>query len=147
MQQTARLAAPARQHFSLRWLALAAPVVLAALGLLWWIDPRELALPLCSFHHLTGWHCPGCGATRATHELLHGHMIAALHDNALWVVSLPLLAYVTASAALRSGRGLPPRCDLSKSPWFFLGVAAVAVVFGVLRNVPHYPFTLLVPSS
>jgi len=37
--------------------------------------------PICLFHSLTGLNCPGCGATRAAYQLLHGHLLRALHDK------------------------------------------------------------------
>ena len=32
--------------------------------------------PVCLFHALTGWNCPGCGGTRAAYALLHGNIRA-----------------------------------------------------------------------
>ena len=106
------------------------------LGLLWWFDPAEVNLPLCTFHALTGLDCPGCGATRATHELLHGRLLAAWHYNALWVLSLPLAAYLAISElrVLAGRRPLPG--DLPRRTWFWLSVAAAAILFFVVRNLP-----------
>lgn len=115
--------------------------------LLWLVDPRQVALPLCILHQATGLHCPGCGATRATHELLHGRLLSALQDNALWVLSLPVVLYGAASETQRRvwGRALPG--DLARRPGLLLLIATVALVFGVLRNVPCSPFDLLVPPG
>src|ERR1035437_2064746 len=44
--------------------------------------------PICLFHKLTGWNCPGCGGTRSVYALLHGNVALALKDNALFVVLL-----------------------------------------------------------
>lgn len=38
---------------------------------------------LCPFRIATGRNCPLCGLTRSTHELLRGHVRAALGYNAL----------------------------------------------------------------
>ena len=79
-------------------LAFFAVVVLvaAALGsgaILFFFDPTKHGFyPICLFHSLTGWNCPGCGATRAAYQLLHGHLLRALHDNALFVLTLAALA-------------------------------------------------------
>ena len=129
------------------WLALAAVLAGAVLFLLWQVDPRQVAVPLCVFHQATGLHCPGCGATRATHELLHGRLLSALQDNALWVLSLPVVLYGAASETQRRvwGRALPG--DLARRPGLLLLIATVALVFGVLRNVPCSPFDLLVPPG
>jgi hypothetical protein len=111
-------------------------VAILLLGLLWWFDPVETDVPLCSFHALTGLDCPGCGAARATHELLHGRLSAAVHYNALWILSLPLAAYLAISE-LRVGSGRRPLPgDLPRRPWLWLSVAAVAMGFFVLRNLP-----------
>jgi hypothetical protein len=105
------------------------------LGLLWWFDPAKANLPLCSFHTLTGFDCPGCGATRATHELLHGHLMAAWHYNALWVLSLPVALYVTVSELRVSMGRRPLPGDLPRRIWFWLPMIAAAVVFSVVRNL------------
>lgn len=116
----------------LHLLILAGAVLL---GLLWWFDPAEANLPLCSFHAITGLDCPGCGATRATHELLHGRFLAALHYNALWVLSLPLVAYLAVSELrVSSGRTSLPG-DLARRTWFWMLVVAIAIAFSVLRNL------------
>ena len=109
----------------------------ALLAILWWFDPAKIDLPICSFRVLTGWDCPGCGATRATHELLHGRLGAALHYNALWVFCLPLGAYLMLSELLVISGRRPLPGDLARRTWFWLAIAAVAVVFGVVRNLPN----------
>src|SRR5947207_14473393 len=53
--------------------------------------------PVCPIYALAGYYCPGCGMTRALHQLAHGHVTAALSYNLLLVVSLPLLIYRLAS--------------------------------------------------
>ena len=105
-------------------------------ALLWWFDPTNARLPLCSFHTLTGLDCPGCGTIRATHELLHGRWFSALHYNALWTLSLPLVAYVILSELrlLFGRRPLPG--DLPRQAWFWYFALAAAAVFFVLRNLP-----------
>jgi len=113
--------------------------------LLWWIDPRELALPLCAFHTLTDLHCPGCGAIRATHELLNGRLLAALRDNALWVLTLPLVVFAAASEIRRLVFGQPLAGDPVGRPWVWIAIGVAAAVFAVVRNLPWYPYNLLAP--
>jgi hypothetical protein len=104
-------------------LALAATLCFRNPVETWW-------LPGCPFHMLTGWCCPGCGATRALHELVHGELLAALHANPLFVGLVPV-AVVGWRWRHRPGVG-----------WTLV---TVVVVFGIIRNVPVEPFTLLKP--
>ena len=128
-------------------LALVGVLVAGLLWLLWWIDPRQVAVPLCSFHQLTGLHCPGCGVTRATHELLHGRLISALRHNALWILTLPLAVYAVASETRYLLRGRPLWGNPTRDRWFLTAIVMIVVLFSVLRNVPLGPFCLLAPPG
>jgi hypothetical protein len=127
--------------------AILAILGIMSVALLWWFDPAEINVPLCSFHAWTGLECPGCGATRATHELLHGRLLMALRCNALWVLSLPLVAYLAISELRIMAGHRPLPGDLPRQTRFWLAVAAVAMVFFVLRNLPWAPFQLLCPPA
>ena len=76
--------------------------ILLLVGLIYYFyHPAHYQLfPKCIFKSVTGLSCPGCGAQRATHELLHLNFKSAFAYNALLVVSLPyaltgLLLYQT----------------------------------------------------
>ena len=99
------------------------------------IDPvRAPWLPACPLHEWTGLYCPGCGATRAMHQLVHGHLAAAFRLNPLAILALPGVGYLWVR-----------REPLAMKPiWIWVLVGAM-LVFGVVRNVPAYPFTLLAP--
>lgn len=88
--------------------------------------------PSCIFHDLTGWHCPGCGITRALHALVHFDLWRALAMNAFVVLSLPLLAVMAAQGFTRRA-WLPARVAqvVLDGRWWI----AALVVFGVLRNL------------
>jgi hypothetical protein len=117
------------------------------LALLWWWDPAKIGVPFCAFHLLTGLHCPGCGAVRATHELLHGRLFSALHYNVLWIASLPLILYLLVSEwRTRTGR-TPLPGQFLRSQRFWIAVAILAIVFFMLRNVPGEPFSRLAPPA
>jgi uncharacterized protein DUF2752 len=62
-------------------------------AVLYQFDPAVVRVyPRCLLNTATGLECPGCGGTRAVHQLLHGNLLQALRLNALLVTSLPLLA-------------------------------------------------------
>ena len=114
---------------------ICAVLAMILLVLLWWFDPAEIGMPLCAFHLWPGLKCPGCGATRATHELLHLRLVVAWHQNALWVLSLPLVAYVTISELRVAVVGRPLPGNLPRRSWFWLSTIAAALVFFVVRNI------------
>jgi hypothetical protein len=116
-----------------------------AVFLLWRFDPRDVRISLCTFHSMTGLQCPGCGATRATHELLHGRLLSALRYNAFWIGVLPLAVYQAISESIRLGRGRGLKHDLTRRPGLLIALAAIGLLFAVLRNIPSFPWTLLSP--
>jgi Protein of unknown function (DUF2752) len=108
-------------------------------------DPTgEHFFPVCPLYQLTGLACPGCGLTRGFHALFHGDLSAALGFNLLLPVWAVILAYAWVSLVVYAvrGKGLPM---WPTHPRFLSTFFAVLIVFGVLRNIPAYPFTLLFP--
>ena len=94
---------------------------------------------ICPFKAWTGLDCPGCGATRAAHQLLNGHIGAALDLNVLFVVAAPFLAWWAVARLTRSFGG--PRWPVPRVSVQWLRVAAVVLIaFGVVRNLPMEPF-------
>jgi len=120
-----------------------AVLAVAAFLTLW--DPvRSLSWARCPFHALTGLHCAGCGTLRALHQLLHGHLRAALGLNPLTISLLPFLAYPFLSNVVMvlRGRSLP---RVSLPPWTSWALLWTVLAFWIARNIPVYPFTLLAP--
>ena len=127
-------------------LAGAVCVLLATLAtlVLFCFDPRQYHFyPICLFHQTTGLLCPGCGALRATHQLLHGHLAVAFQFNPMLIVSLPFLIWYGARFALQKARNQPLSLGL-RPGWLWLILSAVLLV-SVLRNLPGAPFALLRP--
>jgi hypothetical protein len=125
----------------LAWLIVAAMLVAAAL-LLYRVDPTTVDwLPKCPLHYLTGWHCPGCGITRAGHALLHGDVQGALAKNPLVILGGPFLLGFCFWKRRRQGRGWSTKVSARA----ILALLGVLIVFAVLRNLPGYPFELLAP--
>ena len=113
--------------------ALGASIAVAA------IDPAERTVfPPCPFRTVTGLWCPGCGMTRALHQLLHGDVVGAVHLNALAVPTV-VLAVVAWSAWLLGALGRRPAWleRVARPPLLAVVLAiAVSVGFAVLRNLP-----------
>ena len=137
-------------HIAGKWAAtVSALLVLTGLALyLRSADPVSPSrfLPRCSFHALTGLHCPGCGNTRATRALLHGDLGGAFRQNKLFVIGLPFLAFWACRSWLawvypQRVRPLPFRWRQS----YTLSIVGVVMLFGILRNIPTRPFIWLAP--
>jgi hypothetical protein len=113
------------------------------------VDPsRHAVYPQCLLYNATGIYCAGCGATRAVYALLHGRVLAALHDNALFVAALPFLLFVGGAYVLRAWRAEAwPAVfiDPGKLAWRGVAFFVVMVAFMVARNLPGAPFEWLRP--
>jgi hypothetical protein len=111
----------------------------------WYFDPTSVGfLPVCPLYRTTGYACPGCGLTRGFHALFHGDVLTALDFNALIPLVTIFLGYIFVSMFLIAVRGRA----LLFSNWNLVllwGTLGVLIVFGILRNLPYYPFTVLFP--
>ena len=108
---------------------------------LYWFEPGKTGFfPSCPFRALTGFNCPGCGTTRALHQLLHGNVVAAFELNPLTILLLPVLAYalVSFTKSAITGRPMP---DISIQPRYVWLSLIVVFGFWVFRNTPLYPFS------
>jgi hypothetical protein len=113
--------------------------LLAAGGLvlLYFYNPSKYGFyPICEFHRITGWNCPGCGGTRALYALLHGKFQVAFHDNALFLLCFAAGSVRLGWLRLRQWRGYPPIPLFS--PWMAWTLLVVTVAFGVVRNLPGF---------
>ena len=123
-------------------LALLALVAIGGAVILRQHDPVVTSwFPVCVFHQLTSLHCPGCGATRAVHALLHGRILEAICWNPFLVLGCPLIAGVFWWRTRRERRGLPTSAYL---PRVLLGVV---IAYAILRNVPTPERSWLAPRS
>lgn len=108
--------------------------LLAGSGVLYTFSPTEHHFyPICMFHAITGWQCPGCGGTRALYHLLHLHIGQALHYNALVTVVAPVaLAWFIFWYASVVFRGYSPALRISRPVAVCLYL--VTLFFAAARN-------------
>ena len=126
--------APSLAFFAVVMLTLA---ILGSGAVLFFFDPaRHGFYPICLFHALTGLNCPGCGATRAAYQLLHGRVLLALHDNALFVLALAALAAQAFWLVLQTIRRRP--AAFTASPPMLWALLVIVLVFTGLRNLPAF---------
>lgn len=104
-------------------------------------------MPPCPLFVFTGLYCPGCGSGRATHQLLHGHLVAAWLLNPLYLLALPYLLYSITREVLGwlTGVRLPLWHLSGRVAWWWIPI--IVGLYGLLRNIPVYPFTLLAPHG
>src|SRR5687768_6737035 len=125
--------------------AAGASGMVAGSAAVWYFDPTRAGFfPVCPLYSLTGFACPGCGLTRGFHALFHGDILTALDYNAL----LPFFAlligfgFVSLVVFALKGRRLSLNPLHPNALWVFF---VLLLVFGVTRNLPWYPFTVLFP--
>jgi hypothetical protein len=130
-------------HYTLLALLLLAGAF-AAIMLYQFNPVQHSFFPICIFYRVTGLYCPGCGAQRALHALLHGRLLTALHFNPLFVLALPFLFYAGGRYLWRRAMGMPTTPFVVR-PFWAVTVAVIVIAFGILRNIPCAPFTYLAP--
>lgn len=128
--------------------SFAGAICLLTAGSLYLLYTRNPAVPgffpPCPFLWLTGFFCPGCGALRTLHELMHLHFARAFELNVLVAVStVPLGGYLSMRLLAFCGLAHKPQRRLPRGAYYV--ALAVLLVFWLLRNLPWYPFSLLAP--
>ncbi|KYF59461.1 DUF2752 domain-containing protein [Sorangium sp. So ce542] len=102
--------------------------IAALLGLL-----VACGVPLCPFAIVTRHPCPGCGLTRATLALAHGHVSEALRLHPLSPIMAPLvLAAIAYNAAVYVKDGRIAATESVQGAWVTrLGVALAILMVAV----------------
>ena len=103
--------------------ALLALALIGAAGLL-----VASEVPVCPTALFFGVPCPGCGLTRATLALLHGHVREALALHPLVPVLAPLFLGAMAKVLFDFVRGPPPHAAPRRSFWITPAGTALASV-------------------
>ncbi|MDO4243872.1 MAG: DUF2752 domain-containing protein [Actinomyces sp.] len=92
---------------------------------------------LCPVHRLTGYWCPLCGGTRATHALVHGDLHTAVGYNPFALLLLVAGGALVARWLLRRVRGRPrPLLTGLVTGREVAVLAGAAALFAVVRNMP-----------
>ena len=106
-------------------------------------NPSNTGVTTCPFKALTGLPCPGCGATRAAYQLMHGNLGAAIQFNAVAVfVIFPLLLGAYLAWAIPRFGG-PTLIRLRMPNWLAWSLLVVLLVWWTVRLLPFAPFTQL----
>jgi magnesium-transporting ATPase (P-type) len=100
----------------------------------------------CPSNYLFGIFCPGCGSQRAIHQLLHFNLVEAIRYNALLVITFPFLIYITLIWLYNFVFEKHVRIKLFYNNKFVWTLFIVIILYGVIRNISVYPFTLLAPN-
>ncbi len=130
------------------WISIGGVLALCGFLLVYSVDPSDAGFyPSCWLYQLTGWHCPGCGSTRALHAMLHGDVPQALAFNAMFVFLMPTIGVALIWRGLEKWRGWPPRTRPLLPGGAILALAFVLMAFGILRNVRGWPCELLAPHE
>ena len=91
----------------------------------------------------TGLYCPGCGAGRACYSILHLRFADAFCYNLLMTIMLPLIGLYIAVRAVDWVITGGNHIDRKISAKALLGLLVLILIYGILRNIPVFPFTLL----
>src|SRR5215207_11030523 len=125
--------------------AAGASAMIAGAAAVWYFDPTKAGFfPVCPLYSITGFACPGCGLTRGFHALFHGDILTALDYNAMLPFFALLVGFGLAAMVYYAvkGRRIPVNLFHPNALWTFM---ILLLVFGVARNLPWYPFTILFP--
>jgi len=90
---------------------------------------------MCTWREIFGIYCPGCGSTRAYHELIVGNVIDAfLYNPFLFVIFVPFTIYVSAVYLKRlvTQKNVPSVMSSKKATWVTM---AIFIGIWVLRNI------------
>ena len=116
------------------------------------VKPNDQSyFPRCQFHSITGLHCPGCGLTRSLHSALNGNIEQAITYNILAPILLPFVLLSMLRSLWSWCWNRPLAIATKPRPRWMryvpIALAALLIGFGILRNLPVYPFTLLAPHE
>lgn len=95
--------------------------------------------PPCAIYTLTGIYCPGCGGTRATEALLHGHVL-----HSLWYH--PLVLYTAVMFVGFMGTQTLARLHVGRIKgwkfhnWYLWVALGIIIVNWIMKNILLFGF-------
>jgi hypothetical protein len=115
-------------------------LIIAGAAYLFFFEPGKSGFfPGCPFRLLTGFTCPGCGTTRALHQILHGHFDTAFTLNPLLLLAIPFILSALIRYSVIVMRGGVPRPNALPAPYIY-AIFFIILSFWIFRNTPYYPF-------
>ncbi len=86
----------------------------------------------CQFHEVTGYHCPGCGNTRAVIALFRLKPFTAFRNNPL----MPMLFFFGLEAYIELALDVCGKKVklVPRKAWFWIGLLIALSVFYIIRN-------------
>lgn len=103
---------------------------------------KFLRCPSNALFHI---YCPGCGSQRALHYLLHLEWKEALRHNALFVGAVPIFLIGFVNWVRNEIFQQNVSINFLQNKKVLIALFILILLFGILRNIDRYPFTLLIP--
>lgn len=128
-----------QSNYTRKKLLLAAGAICLAAGYYVFYKIAGLAFP-CLWFEITGWYCPGCGATRMLEALIRGNFYQALRFNPLLFILLPFGTALFIDWLLHDKTQRSTALVNRIPEWFWIGLITIAITFGILRNLPMFEF-------
>ncbi len=122
-------------------------ILLVGSSFLYYHSPEERYWLVCVIYKISGYYCPGCGAGRACYSILHGRLVQAFRYNPLLCILLPWIALYLGACGIQwllTGKETISRRIPIEFTYVLL---AVVILYGIVRNIEVYPFTLLAPMQ
>ena len=128
-------------------VVLCAGLALASMAIFYHFHPTFPFPFSCAVYEFTGLYCPGGGAGRACRPILQFRFVEAFCYNPVFVILLPFIGLYFAVRMVDWVIAGGNHVDKKISVTLLIVVLVLVLLFGVLRNIPVYPFTLLAPGG
>ncbi len=122
--------------------AVGAPLCILSSAVYFYFHGSKLRCIVYDQFHI---YCCGCGATRALEDLMHFRILQALDHNIFFVISLPFVSYYFFKEYVRIATGKDIITFVKLKPNTTIIILIIILLFGIIRNIPFYPFTILAP--